>query len=190
VLPVFPLLIAGLATEMANVSQAMKKAWVRGGLDRMVAGGMAVVLAAIACLGVALNANDVFREFPGIIEQHRTVLASNRTAFAWIAQHAPDGAFYAYDDPVFYLYTGKHAASVPVVPMAFYREDYEWMLRPFHVMPGFAREQHLDYLFLSAADFHRDLPAADRAEAQKLLAQEPAFESVYQSNLSSVYRLK
>jgi hypothetical protein len=105
VLPMFPLLLAGLATEMANLSQAIKNAWSRGGLDRMVAGAMAAVLAGIACFGIALNANDVFREFPGIIGQHRTVLASNRAAFAWIAQHANGGAFYAYDDPVFYLYT-------------------------------------------------------------------------------------
>jgi hypothetical protein len=187
-LPVFPLLLAGLAAELANLTSVIRKSWARKMSDRAVAAGMAVALGALACLAVARNADAIFRQLPGIVGQHRTVLASNRAAFAWIALHLPEGAFYAYDDPVFFLYTGRHAASMPDASMPFYRQDRSATLQPFRHMPAFAREQHLDYLLFTAADFYR-APEQVRAEAQRILAREPAFESVYRSPLSSVYRL-
>jgi hypothetical protein len=146
--------------------------------------------ATLAVFGIVTNTGAIFREFPGIIGQHREVLASNRAAFAWIAQHAAGGAFYAYNDPVFFLYTGHHAASLPVTPMPFYREDREAILRPFRNMPTFARAQHLDYLFFTAADFHRDLPEAERAEVRRILSQQPEMVREYAWGLSAIYRLK
>lgn len=47
------------------------------------------------------------------------------------------------------------------------------MLRPFRAMPAFAREQHIGYFLFTAADFHRDLPDAERAEVRRILASEP-----------------
>jgi hypothetical protein len=188
-LPLFPLLLAGVGAELAHLAEGIRSAWARGTAKRVVAAGVAAGILSLAGFSILRNADAIFRQFPGIIEQHRAVLASNRAAFAWIAQHAPEGAFYAYDDPVFFLYTGQDAASLPVAPMPFYREDREGILRPFRAMPAFAREQRLDYLFFSAADFHRDLPAAERAEARKILAEQPAFERVYRSGLSSIFRV-
>ncbi len=188
-LPVFPLLLAGVATELANLAGVIKKSWGKGTSDRLVAACVAATLGALGCLGVVRNSDAIFRQLPGIIGQHRTVLASNRAAFAWIALHLPEGAFYAYDDPVFFLYTGRHAASMPDASMPFYRQDRAATLQPFRLMPAFAREQHLDYLLFTAADFYR-APAQVRAEAQRILAREPAFESLYRSPLSSVYRLR
>lgn len=189
-LPVFPLLLAGFATEGAHLAEALKKSWNRGNADRVLACGLVAGLAAVAGLGIALDGDALFVEFPGIIEQHRTVLAGKRLAFQWIAQNAPPGAFYAYDDVVFFLYTGRHAASLPVLPMPFYHEDRAGILQPFRAMPAFAREQHLDYLLFTATDFHRELPGPERTEARKILTQQPAFERLYQSELCEVYRRK
>ena len=138
-------------------------------------------------IAVVWNIRALDQEIPGIIAQHRIVLASNRRAFEWIAQHVPAGSFYAYDDPVFYLYTGHHAASLPVVPLPFYREDREGILRPFRSMPAFAREQHLDYALFTAADFHRDLAQPERDEVRRILGGEKEFEPVYRSPLSSIF---
>ena len=102
----------------------------------------------------------------------------------------PPGAFYAYDDVVFFLYTGRHAASLPVLPMPFYHEDRAGILQPFRALPAFAREQHLDYLLFTATDFHRELPGPERAEARKILTRQSAFERLYQSELCQVYRRK
>ncbi len=189
-LPLFPLLLAGMGTELIHLAGVMKIAWARSNANRVVATGAIAGAATLAGFGIVVNTGAIFREFPGIIAQHRTVLASNEAAFTWIAQHVPEGAFYAYDDPVFFLYTGHHAASLPVAPMPFYREDRDAIVGPFRAMPAFAREQHLAYLLFTAADFHRDLPDAERAEVRRILSHEPEIEVVYQSALSAVYRLR
>ena len=189
-LPLFPLLLAGLGSERAHLGSVIRGAWRQGAANRAVAACMISGAATLAGFGIVMNAGAIFREFPGIIGQHRAVLASNRAAFAWIAQHTDSAAFYAYDDPVFFLYTGHHAASLPVAPMPFYREDREAILDPFRNMPAFAREQRLDYLFFTAADFHRDLPEVERAEVRRILSGQPDMVREYAWGLSAVYRLK
>ncbi|HVP47380.1 MAG TPA: hypothetical protein VMT32_12380 [Bryobacteraceae bacterium] len=188
-LPVFPLLLAGFATEGGHLAGVMKKAWSCSRANRAVACGLVTGVVAAAGLGIVLDADALFCEFPGIIEQHRTVLAGKLAAFRWIAQNTPCGSFYAYDDVVAFLYTGRHAVSLPVLPMPFYHEDRDGILEPLRAMPAFTREQHLDYLLFTATDFHRELPGPERAEARKILTQEPAFERVYQSQLCAVYRV-
>jgi len=188
-LPILPLLLAGFATEGEHLVGVMKKAWGRSRADRVVACALVTGLAAVACLGMVLDGDALFFQFPGIIAQHRAVLTSKRSAFQWIAQNTSGGAFYAYDDVVVFLYTGRHAVSLPVLPMAFYHEDREGILQPIREMPEFAREQHLDYLLLTATDFHRELPGPERAEARKILTREAAFERAYQSELCTVYRV-
>ena len=74
--------------------------------------------------------------------------------------------------------------------MPFYREDRVAILRPFRDMPNFAREQRLDYLFFTAADFHRDLPEPERAEVRLILSHEPEMVRVYDRELSAIYRLQ
>ena len=187
-LPLFPLLLAGLATELANLRALCGMRGRRDAPQTLVA-DLCAVGSRRLYIAIVWNIRALVHELPLIISQHRTVLASDRRAFAWIAQHVPEGNFYAYDDPVFYLYTGHHAASLPVAPLPFYREDRESILRPFRSMPAFAREQHLDYVLFTAADFHRDLPEAERAEVRRILAGEKAFEPVYRSPLSSIFAL-
>src|SRR5579864_2412557 len=189
-LPVFPLLLAGLATEAAHLTWTVQKCWARSAADRVVATGLAAGLAAVVALGIGLNVRTLFYEFPGIIEQHRTMLAGKLAAFRWVSRNAPPGAFFADDDVVLFLYTGRHAASLPVLPMPFYHEDRPGILQPYRDMPAFTSEQHLDYLLFTAMDFHRELPGPERAEARKILTQQPAFERLYQSELCEVYRRK
>jgi len=188
-LPLFPLLLAGLMTELGNLAGVVRKEWSRGRGQKLIVAGLCAAAAGIVFVGIVWNGRAITQDLPSVVSQHRAVLASNRRAFAWIAQNAPAGNFYAYDDPVFYLYTGHHASSLPVVPLPFYRQDRESILRPFRAMPEFAREQHLDYVLFTAADFHRDLGTSERTEVRRILANEPAFELVYQSPLSSVFAI-
>jgi hypothetical protein len=188
-LPLFPLLLAGLATELANFACVMRNEWPRGRVHKVIVASLCVGGAGVVYVAIVWNNRALSYELPLVISQHRTVLASDRRAFAWISQNAPTGNFYAYDDPVFYLYTGRHAASLPVAPLPFYREDRESILRPFRAMPAFARQQHLDYLLFTAADFHRDLGEAERAEVRRILSREKALDPIYRSPLSSVFAL-
>jgi hypothetical protein len=78
---------------------------------------------------------------------------------------------------------------LPVAPLPFYHQDREAILSPFRSLPAFARQQHLDYLFLTAADFHRDLPANEREEVRRILARDGALKLAYQSPLCSIFRV-
>ena len=188
-LPLFPLLLAGLATELANLTRVIRNEWPRGPAQKVVVAAISAGSACILYIAVAWNVRALSHEFPQMVSQHRAIQASNRRAFAWIAQHVPAGSFYAYDDAVFYLYTGHHAASLPVAPLPFYREDHESIIRPFRGMPAFAREQRLDYVLFTAADFHRDLPDAERAEVRQILANEHRIELIYKLDLSAIFHL-
>lgn len=188
-LPLFPLLLAGFATELTNLASVIRTEWPQGRANKFVVVAISAALAGILYIGIVWNLRAFTQELPTAISQHRTILASNRKAFAWIAQNAPTGNFYAYDDPVFYLYTGRHAASLPVVPLPFYREDRESILRPFRSMPAFAHEQHLDYALFTAADFHRDLGQSERDEVRRILANERALQLMYKQDFSAVWRI-
>ncbi len=190
-LPVFPLLLNGLISEIRLLAGLIGKAMagVRRS-EKIVAGAAGLVLAGLAILGVVFNFQALSSTFPGILKQHRAVLASNRVAFDWIAQHTPQGTFFAYDDPVFYLYTGRPATSFPVAPMPFYYQDRDRILQPFRSMSSFARQQRLDYLFLTAADFHRELGENEKLAAKEILVHDPAFRPVYQGQLTAIYELQ
>ena len=187
-MPVFPLLLAGFATEGAHLAKIIRLSWRRTNADRLVAAGLVSGVIAIVCLAVSLDVHALFYEFPAIIEQDRAVLQSKLATFQWVRRNLPSGAFFADDDVVFFLYTGRHAASIPVLTKAFYHQDREAMLQPFGQMPAFMREQHLDYLLFTAMDFHRELPGPEQVKARGILTGEPTFEQVYRSDLCLVYR--
>jgi hypothetical protein len=189
-LPIYPLLLGGFAGEIRHVFRQLRQSLRASRLgERIVAWNVAVAIAGLALMSAWINARAITLTFPGIVSQHRQVLASNLRAFGWIAQHTPDGAFFAYDDPVLFLYTGRPATTFPVAPMPFYYQDRESIMRTFRWMAGFAREQHLRYLFRSAADFHRELGNSDRDEVDRILTGDPAFQRVYRGELTSIYEL-
>jgi len=188
-LPLFPLLLAGFVAESANLADVIRNEWPRSPLHKTVVVGLCAGFGGIFCAGVVANMRAMRETVPLVVAQHRAVLASNRRAFAWIVENTPAGNFYAYDDPVFYLYTGRHAASLPVAPLPFYRQDRESVLRPFREMFAFAHQERLDYLLLTAADFHRDLGEAERIEVRRILERENAFTPIYRWSLSAVYSI-
>jgi len=103
---------------------------------------------------------------PGIIEQHRTVLAAKRSAFSMDRRKRTAGQLLYIRRRSIFLYTGRHAASPPVLPMPFCHEDREGIVRAFLEIPAFVREQRPDYLFLTATDYPRELPGRERGEVR------------------------
>ena len=161
-LPLFPRLLASIGSEVAHLGRVIRSAWRQGAANRAVAAGMISVAATLAVIvsgHVGLGVTLIFREFPGIIGQHREVLASNRAAFAGIAQHTASGAFYAYDDPVFFYTPAIMPRAFESRPCPFIGKTARPSLVLFATSPPL-RAQGLDYLFFTAADFHRDLPEA------------------------------
>src|SRR5215467_14097790 len=65
--------------------------------------------------------------------------------------------FYVYDDPLLYLYTGRHALGFTMPSGRIYSDDAKRQADQFvTAMPAKAREHGLDYVMLTASDFYRE----------------------------------
>lgn len=193
VLPVFPLLLAGLWAELRHIVQMLLACFRRSErVGKAVAALVSAGLAAFACLALYFTSGAVFRFFPEIVAQHRELLANNRQVYAWIARNLPaDSTFLAYDDPLLYLYTGRWACGLPVPPRLFYREGPEGVFRLFQSSAGFARGHGLDYLLATAGDFYRgELSQSQRVALRRAIGENPAYRPLYESVTASVHRIE
>jgi 4-amino-4-deoxy-L-arabinose transferase-like glycosyltransferase len=182
VVPLFPLLAAGLWREGKHLLTLLRVSTRRPAL----VGG-----ALLACCFVPLvyaHGQALCGEFPGIFRQHRQLLAAQRQAYQWIDQNLPASAsFVAYDDPVLYLYTGRHAASIRVAPRLYYEGDLDTFVRRHGEVEAFARERGLGYVFTTAGDYFRgEVPDAERARLLQSVEQSCAPRRVYASPLVAV----
>ncbi len=191
-LPVLPLLLAGLAAEARHAAALVGAALARGRpAERAVAAGMAVALASLGLLALGSTAYGLSRMLPETLERNRRQNEARRLAYAFVSQRLPaDAAVLAYHDPLVYLYTGRKACSLPFAPRAFYRDDSAAMVEPFRGLRGFAREQRLSHAILGPDDYTAELPAAIRPTLRRILAENEALRPLFRSAEASVYRIE
>jgi hypothetical protein len=157
-LPLYPLVLMGFWTEAKNFWRAVCVSWRRHGADRL-AGSVGV--AALAGLGIFVVGGDAAGHLVFLPRLYATCeqdLKRHMPAYEWIRDHtAREATFYAYDDPVLYLYTGRRALGLPMPPTRNYSGDAERAADRFvRSIPGEARAHHLDYLLVTAVDFYRE----------------------------------
>jgi hypothetical protein len=190
VFPFYPLLLAGLWTELRNVWTALCISWckpARG--DRCAAFIGAGMLASIALFVACSTAYGLFRFLPDLFSGYRHDFESRRPAYAWIAGHtAPGASVFAYDDPLLYLYTGRKACGMPIPPKLYFHNDDAGIDRLLHTIPQFARQYHLDYALLTTADFYRDLREHGAEHLAEAVESSGAFERLYRTGGVSIYR--
>ena len=184
VFPLYPLLLAGLWTELANVWQALRVAWKKPAAgERVVAFAGAAALASLALFVAFTTFNGLFYFLPDLFASYRTALRARQPAYQWIEKNAPAGAnVFAYDDPMLYLYTGHKSCNLPIPPKLFYHGDDAGIDKLLHSMPDFARQQQLSYVLLTPSDFYRDLHAPGaRASGGSSARTADAFQQVFKS---------
>ncbi len=159
VFPLYPLLLAGLWTELENICEMLRLSWHKPARsDRTAAVAGAGVIAAFAAFVVFTTVFGLFLFLPGLFEGYRDDLAARRPAYAWIAAKTPAGSsVYAYDDPTLYLYTGRKSVSLPVPPRLQYHDDQAGIDQLVDSLPAFANRYRLSYALVSHSDFYRDL---------------------------------
>jgi hypothetical protein len=159
VFPLYPLLLAGLWTELENVWRMLGLSWRKPAFaDRAAALAGAVLIATLAAFAVFNTAVALSRFLPGLFDAYRADLEARRPAYAWIAAHTPAGAgIYAYDDPLLYLYTGRKSVGLPIPPKLQYHDDQAGIDRLLDSIPDFANRYGLTYALTTPGDFYRDL---------------------------------
>jgi hypothetical protein len=105
VFPLYPLLVAGLWTELTNVWQALRAAWKKPAAgERVIAYAGAGALAALALFVGFTTCFGLFYFLPDLLGSYRDAFDSRKPAYEWIARNAPIGAnVFAYDDPLIYI---------------------------------------------------------------------------------------
>jgi hypothetical protein len=180
VFPLYTLLAAGLWTELENVTRALRISWrMPTFADRAAAGVGAAVLASFAAFVMFTTFFGLFHFLPGLFDVYRADLEARRPAYAWIAKNtSADASFFAYDDPMVYLYTGRKSLGLPLPPKLQYHEDEAGIDRLLDSIPEFASQNGLGYALITPGDFYRDLrERGERREKAAIAREHPVFYS-------------
>jgi hypothetical protein len=190
VFPLYPLLLAGLWTELANVYQALRASWRKPAIaDRTAALAGVGVLAAFALFIAFTTTYGLFRFLPDLFASYRTDFAARRPAYQWIARNAPPEAnVFAYDDPLLYLYAGRKSCNLPIPPKLYYHDDQAGIDKLLFSLPDFAREYELGYVVIARDDFYRDLHERGARCLRQAVESNRAFEQLYKTSGVAVYR--
>jgi len=190
VFPLYPLLLMGLAIEVANIFKVLRLTWLKPAMaDRFAVAGVGALLAATAAFAVFCTIFGLSHVLPDLFASYRTDFEARRPAYEWIARNAPVNAnVYAYQDPMMFLYTGHRACRLPIPPKFLYHSDDSGIEKLMGSMGNFARDYRLDYLLLTPDDYHRDL---NERGSRGLTAamQSGAFSRVFSSEGAVIYRL-
>lgn len=192
VLPLFPLALAGLLVEMEHFFGML-----RAGLhhpersQRVMAATLAAVAAGIVAGSLALEMYVAFAYLPEDAHNRRIINADRVAAYGWILGHVPREAnILAGDDPVLFLYTGRHAISRPLPPMLWYREDrprmVDWISNP----GAFAHDHGLGYLEFAGVDARQGLSDDDREAVARAIPKNPDYAELYQGGPVTIYGLR
>jgi hypothetical protein len=193
VLPIFPLLAAGLVVELEHLTQMLRAAFRHKDLgQRVVARGFALVVLAIFGGALLLEFFVTFKAMPDQTSADRTRLAETRETYAWIAQHLPLGAgILSNDDPLLYLYTGHPGNYSPLMPRWWYAGDHDKVIAFFKDVAPYCRTRGFDYILATEFDVSRwggeeDAPAVERA-----MQDNPQLERLYQARSgATIYRIR
>jgi hypothetical protein len=176
-LPVLPLLIAGLGAEfrrMPSMSPVMRPA---------------VALAAAGLL--VLNARGTFLELPKIARDWRQRQAHLAPAYSWIRGTTPgDARFAAADDALLYLHTGRHARGMHFPTRFFYSGDRQQITGYFSDLSGFQHLWQLPYALILDRDHEMDLSPQETAARARQARSAPGSATLYNAGGATIRKLQ
>jgi len=186
--PLLPLLLAGVATEIASAVRPAAPngpGWRPGRAASLAAAGLLVPVCLI--VGIA-SYGAVFHALPGLLAKCRRETADKRAAYAWISAHTPASAgVLTADDELLYLYTGRKAVCQVIPAVVFYRGREETLKNEMRSMPAYARAHRLQYVLLTSTDLARiSLERLDPL-VHETMSGAPGFVRVYQSAETEIY---
>jgi hypothetical protein len=191
-LPLYPLLTAGVACELGHLCGLIQSAWKRGVLShKFVAAMLALAAIWLVSFGAWTNTRALTRFLPGLMEGSRRELAGKRAVYEWIGQNVPaDATFLAYGDPVLYLYTGRRGCSMRVPPRYTYAEDLNGILKIMASLDEFAARYQLGYVLVTPSDFSLDPLQKDQLRVvRERLSDERLFALLHREHSGAVHQV-
>jgi hypothetical protein len=189
VLPMCPLLLAGLLAELEHLALMVKSALRhKDAGQRVAAAGMAGVFGMILIGALTLQFFMSFGFLYDSASQHRAKLADMRAAYAWINANVPASAkVLSNDDPILYLYTGRRGHLVPLVPRLWYANDGASTVNAYRDIAAYCRAQGFEYFYSNADDATRY--AVEMDGLRKAVQENPELTPMFEDSYGAVYKV-
>jgi hypothetical protein len=191
VLPIFPLLLAGLVAELEHLGQMMRPALRHRDMSQRVVG--ALFGAGVAALFLAVLGAQLFMSFAFLqasARQERAKLADRRAAYQWMSANLPAGTeVLSYDDPLLYLYSGHRGNYMPLLPRWWYADDHTSMRNAYRDVVAYCKRRGLTYFYFTTEDLSRETGDDDRKAIEALVRSNPQLKPVYTAGIGTVYRV-
>ena len=191
VLPLLPLALAGLMTEMEHLGLMLRAGLRhRDAAQRVVAAGMLLAAAGVLAGAVALQVYVGQVLLPEQEIAHRAENVGRLEAYDWIRNTLPqDALLLSSEDGLMFLNTGRHAMRRTLPPPYWYREDHAKIIDWMSNFRAFTQEHGLTYFAFSGVDFRQGITSDDGYKIQEAIRSNPDLSQLYQAEGATVYRL-
>jgi hypothetical protein len=191
VLPLFPLLLAGLAMELEHLCNMIRTALHHKiPSQRVAAAGFAAGLGAVVAISIGLQAYMTFGLLNQIAAQERTKVAERRAAYRWMAENLPSGAkVLSNDDPLLYLSSGHRGNAILLMPRWWYEDDQESIVNAYRNAAAYCQARGLQYLYSTPDDLDRFTEGANIDRVLAAVRDNPRLRPVFTDAAGTLYQV-
>ena len=191
VLPLAPLLIAGLVTEIEHFIAMLRPAFGHKDFSQRIAAGVLSAGAGVVLAGaLVLQSYVSFVFLKQSADQKAAKLASLRQSYQWIASHLPASAgVLSYDDPLLYLYTGRRGNYLPLLPRWWYAEDHSSILGAYRSVDIYCERRGLNFIYFTSDDLSRETGDEDRNAIAQEIRANSHLKPVFSAGMGTIYQV-
>jgi len=191
VLPLFPLLLAGLVTELEHVARMLRKALRhKDPAQRVVAVMFATGAAAMVVAAIGLQAYMSFGLLNQVAAQERSKVAERRADYQWMAANLPAGAnVLSNDDPLLYLTSGHRGNSILLMPRWWYADDQKSIINAYKNAAHYCRTRGLQYVYSTPDDLSRFTEGSEIDQVLAAVRSDPHLKPVLTDSAGTLYRV-
>jgi len=191
VLPLFPLLLAGLVSELDHLASMLRKALRhKDASQRVVAVIFAAGTAGVVAGAVGLQMYMTFRMLNEVAAQERSEVAERRADYQWMARNLPAGAnVLSNDDALLYLTSGHRGNWMMLMPRWWYADDKESVINAYKNAAPYCRRRGLEYLYSTPDDLARFSEGRDIDQVLAAVRSDPQLKPVLSNSAGTLYRV-
>jgi hypothetical protein len=191
VLPLFPLLLAGLVTELEHLICMLRKALHhKDPAQRVVAVMFATGAAGLVAAAIGLQVYMTFGLLNQVAGQERSKVAERRADYRWMAANLPAGSnVLSNDDPLLYLTSGHRGNSILLMPRWWYADDQQSIINAYKNAAPYCRTRGLQYLYSTPDDLSRFTEGSDIDQVLAAVRSDPHLKPVLTNSAGTLYRV-
>lgn len=191
VVPLYPLLLAGLVTELAHLIKMLRTSFAHPDRSQRIAAAIfSLVVATVFSIAAVLQCYTTFIFLKTSSDQKIAKVHDLEAAYSWISANLPPSAtVLSYDDPLLYLYTGRRGNYLPLLPRWWYSEDHASIVGAYRNIVEYCRYRGLQYVYFTSEDLEREVGPEDREQIARSIRHNPQLTPVFQAGIGTLYKV-